>query len=691
MLWSEFKTMVDELLAVERRRLGVQPFIDRQIRLGVGEIQRLIEYYRGGVTTTYEFDDVTRDGYASRLELPKGASLREIYHVKTGKIWVRRPLFEYPFSNRHDLRAGVLGIGYNNPQFRYALDHRAGARDLWIYPKLTKGYAVQVVWDSVLGRGEINFKDTDEVPFDEPVANLVHEWVKMKLSREVDKDLATAHDYERTFRLGVSSLYADVQERLRLKRTPSDADCLPGVNCGTIQTTPCGTNTFTPIGACGCDSSSYGGYGSCPQILMPQAEWVMVGDSGVRDLIEDTIAVATAIKAVDPSFVIHLGDATYQTTIRPGQNGSEAAIPLQMGGSAHLIRDLFVKHYWNFWDCRIYLALGNHDLDTDYGNPTIDAIPNVKAMIGADKQAAHKLWYTFSHGPVRFIVLNSGFEDDDANIHATEQLEFVQAVCAAATEPWLIAVFHRPAYSSDILHHPGSALMRTLTDQMAALGVDLVVNGHCHNYERVQDANGLMHVICGLGGAQKRGLADSDFPAGSQIFYSDQNGFLHFKADADVLQWELRTVDNEVIDRVTLKKTSAVCDGLEDPSTNSCNSCNQIPAMYQSCCGIRTINQVEHGGSYPTHPPYNQNEGALWYGNNGAVYGWDTTLKTWIVLNGGSGSGGGVLTGSIAPEGVVPAAEGQIYSLITPTVRELWLKSGGGVTATGWELFVKTL
>jgi len=232
MTWSEFKAAVDELLAIERRRLGVQPFIDRQVRLAVGDVQRLIDYYRKGIVTTLDHDDVIREGFASKAQLPKGASLRELYHIKTGSISASRPLHEVPFSNKRELVGGVINIGCSGSHFRYCIDHRDSARDIYVYPALTTGYAIQIVWDAVVGRGaDADYAETDVVPFDEPVVSIVHEYVKMKLAREVERDLALARDYERTYRTSIASLYSEVQERLRLKRAESDADCAPPTAC----------------------------------------------------------------------------------------------------------------------------------------------------------------------------------------------------------------------------------------------------------------------------------------------------------------------------------------------------------------------------------------------------------------------------------------------------------------------------
>ena len=543
MKWSVFKAGVDELLAVERRRLGAQPFIDRMIRQSIGHVQRMIPYYRKGIVTTLEHDDVEADGFASKLKLPGSASIREIYHVKAGTIWVRRPIHTYPFSLRNDLRAGVV----TGSKFSIAIDPR-GARDAWVYPAVTAGYVVQIVWDAIIGRSDIEFLDTDEVPLDEPVQSIVYDYVKSKLSIEVDKDGNTAAIHEAAFRKAISLLNMEVEERLRLKMGSSDAMCLPTVSCGS-----CGVSTSN----CGCITPVLdNGYcaSTCPEITMPFTEWVMVGDSGDQSTISDTISVASSIRALDPEFVVHLGDCAYGTSQRPGDVGTPTPVGASLGGAAHLLQDLFLRHYWSFKDGNLYLAFGNHDLESQYGAPLLKALPTVSGLIGASNVSTKLYRYEFARGPVRFFVINSGSDDSDVNIQLGTQLSWLTSRVAAASEPWLVVVFHRPARTSDSAHYPGSLLMRNFTDQLTAIGIDLVVSAHAHSYERFMDGNGLTHIVCGLGGAPKRGTAGTIDLPGSQFFFNGKNGFVHFKADKTRLQWTLKTIDGESIDSVTLEK-----------------------------------------------------------------------------------------------------------------------------------------
>ena len=575
MTWSDFKAVVDELLTVERNRLGAGQFVDRHIRLGIGDVQRLIDYYRRGITSTYEFDDLQRDGFASTGELPRGANLRELYHVRTGILWARRPLLPYEFSNRHDLRAGVFSVGCHQTHFRYAIDHRGGGRLFWIYPRVTPGYIIQVVWDAIIGRTNHEYRETDDVPFDEPMAMLVSEWVKMNLSREVDRDLNLYREYERTYRRGIASLFSEVQERLRTKGEDSRATCVPPIPCDVCHCTPC---CCTPIGHLETDQcgpippssgqvpvtpggypesfgspgmvigiGDYTGYPvppfrwspSCPEIEIPQMEWVMFGDSGEKETLEDTIAVATAIKALDPQFVIHLGDAAYAHD--------------DVSGAA-LLYDMLERHYFSFLDeGRFYLAFGNHDLEVDYGAHFFASVTSL-GLIPLMQRDARKYWYEFGFGPVRFFVLNMGATGSDENIHRDEQRAWLEERVAVAAEPWLVACYHRPAYTSDSAHAPGSSTARSF--ELHELGFDVAISAHGHNYERYLDAHRMTHIVCGLGGATRRGKSTTIAPfPGSQFFFSRKNGFLRCTATEDRLQITFLTTDNEMIDRITLVKS----------------------------------------------------------------------------------------------------------------------------------------
>lgn len=566
MTYSAFDDLVDDLLGTIPGRIGttVAGQLTAWKRLAIAKVQQAIPYYRKGITTTWEHDDLTLDGYASRSELPAGCAVREWYHVKHGATAVRRPLHRYAFSNRHDLVAGQVSIGGCGAHFYYAVDPRGG-RTFWAYPAVTEGYSIQVVWDAVLGvASEAEYDDTDEVPFDEVMADAVAEYIFAEAALKMDDDARKQASYLASFGRKLALLNANVENRLRDRTVESRAEGsgyavdVSALDAYTAMDPTLETVRLYHCLCCGCvatAASTDTTIGLCSPVVMPQTEWVMVGCSGERATIADTVDVARAIKGLDPEFVVHLGSCAPGTNKRPTDTGAETEdVEACKGGSAHLLHDLVLKHYWNYLPDNFYLAFGPEDLESNYGTPLLNVLEQPRDLIGNDRRAQHQLWYTFARGEVRFIVLNSGSDDDDTYLDNDTQLAFVETTLATAEETWCIVVFHRAAYSSDSEAHPGSSEMATLTDALRDLGVDLVVTGDGRNYERIIDSTGMTHVNCGTGGQALNASATTLTPQNSQVFYSSKHGFLKFSADDTYLEWEYQTVDGEVIDRVKMKK-----------------------------------------------------------------------------------------------------------------------------------------
>src|SRR5207245_5290119 len=115
-------------------------------------------------------------------------------------------------------------------------------------------------------------------------------------------------------------------------------------------------------------------------------------------------------------------------------------------------------------------------------------------------------YYAFDAGPWRIIALNSEVSMAAGSSQASflrDELENNRTQCT-------LAYWHRPLFSSgpNGNNHDGSntqAFWRTLTE----FGVDIVLNGHDHMYERFapQDADGratstgIREFVVGTGGA----------------------------------------------------------------------------------------------------------------------------------------------------------------------------------------------
>lgn len=130
----------------------------------------------------------------------------------------------------------------------------------------------------------------------------------------------------------------------------------------------------------------------------------------------------------------------------------------------------------------VVASLGNHDVETQGGAP-------VMGLLDMPSR-----WYTRRIGPVEFIVL-------DANrVMDQRQLDFLRGALDSSTARWKVAVFHQPAYSCS--RHGSTPDVDDLwLPLLATDGVDLVLNGHDHAYQRFGPIDGTTYVVTGGGGA----------------------------------------------------------------------------------------------------------------------------------------------------------------------------------------------
>lgn len=74
----------------------------------------------------------------------------------------------------------------------------------------------------------------------------------------------------------------------------------------------------------------------------------------------------------------------------------------------------------------------------------------------------------------------------------TEQYNFLVSALAAtdrAATPWLVLMWHVPAYSSYTVHYKEADCFRSVIEPLLkAASVDFVINGHVHAYERTHPA-----------------------------------------------------------------------------------------------------------------------------------------------------------------------------------------------------------
>lgn len=214
--WSQFAAAVMGLLPIDSQRIGpTAGYIAQLLRLGVIELQNYIPAYRKDHETLYQASDFVGEGFASRAALPPQAQPKDAFLVyyetnadKTPKSkCVRFPLDNYPWHDRMHLVHGHVAV--NDGRGKICFDSHG--ETFYIYPPLRDGQNVSLFWDGM----KINFQPDEQTPFDEQMTLVVADFLKMRLSREVDKDLPLKADYEQDYMKGRSLLFLNTKDRGR--------------------------------------------------------------------------------------------------------------------------------------------------------------------------------------------------------------------------------------------------------------------------------------------------------------------------------------------------------------------------------------------------------------------------------------------------------------------------------------------
>jgi hypothetical protein len=168
-------------------------------------------------------------------------------------------------------------------------------------------------------------------------------------------------------------------------------------------------------------------------------------------------------------------------------------------------------------------ASGNHEYCTDDARPFRDAFALFENG-GANDPYGTERWYSLNWGDAHIVVL-------DTEKIADSQLRWLERDLTDNTLPWVIAVGHRPPYSSG--NHGSDMNVR---ERFAPLfeqhGVDLAFFGHEHNYERTVPMNGVTYVVTGGAGRGTRAVSTSEFTA----FSARVAHFVYMTIEADVLR-----------------------------------------------------------------------------------------------------------------------------------------------------------
>ncbi len=168
-----------------------------------------------------------------------------------------------------------------------------------------------------------------------------------------------------------------------------------------------------------------------------------------------------------PQIVLHMGD-------------------MVNGGDRHRLWDTFFEEgRLLFKRARLMAAVGNHDLSKD--NRFREFFPYGRSG---------ENYYAFEYGPASFVAL------DTNNDYApgSPQFLFLESTLEAWKGRFPIIVFlHHPPFSGG-KHGGTEKVQKDLVPLFERFGVDLVLSGHDHNYQRIGPINDVLYLVTGGGG-----------------------------------------------------------------------------------------------------------------------------------------------------------------------------------------------
>lgn len=281
-------------------------------------------------------------------------------------------------------------------------------------------------------------------------------------------------------------------------------------------------------------------YTTSPALTTDTFTFAAVGDSRTNVGVWNTISTLTNNR--NPAFVVFNGDI-----VDTGSSASQWNAWFDNG--SNLINNKLILH-----------AQGNHDVASASYYQNIFDLPK-------NNTAQTELYYAVDYGEAIFICLNSESPSDTAQYNW-----LVSTLAANANKKWKIISFHRPFYT--VGPHAGEmdAYWNTWFKAFDDYGVDLILTGHDHLYERFKPINrkvstttpvanygslpneGRCQVVCGGAGAPLYSAGSSSL---LQAFKSDYH-YVIFNVTGTAMCGTVYDDSNAVIDSFCINKTNQI-------------------------------------------------------------------------------------------------------------------------------------
>ncbi len=427
--------------------------------------------------------------------------------------------FEYPSPTMDSIYGRALsGV--------WAID---GSR-LLVAPWLQSDESVVIEWQGT----KANWAPDDLVPDDITVQDAVAFYVAMCYERDFGCNMERMAMYKQQHDGANADLLWTCREETQVRatrQTPAEGQAAwAAYNAGETQPPDAAT-------------------AEAPVVVAFIADYGFVTDASASS---HPMAVAELVKSWNPAAIVTGGDNNYPSgeaaTIDANIGSLYRSFIFPFNGTEALWAGETAATVNKFWP-----ALGNHDWDGDSntGQPYFDYFDGVLPASPRVGHPGEPRFYEVVLGPMHFFVLNSGY-DTAGTVHeplgivnGSLQQTWLAERAALSTAPFKIVVVHHPPWTSASNYRPGFPALRW---NFAAMGIDLVLSGHGHNYERI--ANEVWYVVCGASGSD---LVTMGVPVpGSEVRIDDTWGAVRLTADCDVMTVEFVDEAGNVMDTLTL-------------------------------------------------------------------------------------------------------------------------------------------
>ena len=181
---------------------------------------------------------------------------------------------------------------------------------------------------------------------------------------------------------------------------------------------------------------------------------------------------------------------------------------------------------------KFYACLGNHD--------------NSDETLYKPFNMSGQRYYTFKKGDVQFFALDSNYMDPT-------QLDWIQQQLRKSNAKWKIAFFHHPLYSDGRFHGSDVDLRNQLMPIFEKDGVNVVMSGHDHVYERFKPEGGIYFFFVGNSGELRYHNLRHDSDIMAAGFDTDRT-FMLVEIAGDKLYFQTISRTGQTVDSGVLQK-----------------------------------------------------------------------------------------------------------------------------------------